>query len=46
MLTVGFGDFSATNSSEALVLIFVETTSCIILAYNINIVGSILTDIK
>lgn len=46
MLTVGFGDIHATNKSEALVLIFVETISCIMLAYNINIVGSILTDIK
>ena len=46
MLTVGFGDFAATTASEALVLIFVETFSCIMLAYNINTVGSILTEIN
>lgn len=39
MLTVGFGDISATNVHEALVMIFIETLSCIVLAYNINKVG-------
>ena len=46
MLTVGFGDLSATNYKEALILIFIETLSCITLAYNINTVGSILSELR
>jgi hypothetical protein len=46
MLTVGFGDISATNSREAIILIFVETLSCITLAYNINCVGSIISQMR
>jgi hypothetical protein len=36
MLTVGFGDLAANNYYEALILIFIETFSCITLAYNIS----------
>jgi hypothetical protein len=46
MLTVGFGDVSAANQTEALLLIFIETFSCITLAYNINYVGSIISQMK
>jgi hypothetical protein len=43
MLTVGFGDLCAQNTTEATVLIFIETISCITLAYNISCVGSIMS---
>lgn len=46
MLTVGFGDLHATNFDEAGILIFVESFSCIIFAYNISAIGNILVDIK
>jgi hypothetical protein len=46
MLTVGFGDIVAKNSAEALSLIFIETMSCIVLAYNINRVGIIIQKIR
>ncbi len=46
MLTVGFGDISAKNTTEAIILIFVETLSCITLAYNISCVGSIISELK
>jgi hypothetical protein len=46
MLTVGFGDITASNHQEALCLIFIETLSCMVLAYNINCVGSLITNIR
>lgn len=46
MLTVGFGDLCATNHIEALILIFVETFSCITLAYNISSVGTLIGSIR
>ena len=46
MLTVGFGDLSATTSSEALWMVFIMTISCIILTYNISTVGTILRNIS
>jgi Ion channel len=46
MLTVGFGDIVASNYQEAICLIFIETFSCIIMAYNINCVGSIISSIR
>lgn len=46
MLTVGFGDISATNFYEAIILIFIETFSCITLAYNISYVGAIIGSIR
>lgn len=45
MLTVGFGDIAPTNVKEALVVIFIETLSCIVLAYNINSIGKIIKKI-
>lgn len=46
MLTVGFGDYVATNEGEALILIFVEMVSCITLAYNINCVGNLMNGLR
>ena len=46
MFTVGFGDISAKTPIEAGALIFIETLSCIVLAYNISKVGSIIKEIK
>ena len=46
MLSVGFGDLSASNTQEALCLIFIETFSCIALAYNVNCVGSLIDNIR
>jgi hypothetical protein len=46
MLTVGFGDIAATNFKEALCLIFIETFSCIVLAYNVSCVGDLIMNIK
>jgi len=46
MLTVGFGDLTASNLTEAACLIFIETISCITLAYNISCVGSIISELK
>ena len=45
MLTVGFGDISATSTNEALCLIFIEMLSCILFTYNINSVGTILRNL-
>lgn len=46
MLTVGFGDFAATNYQEAMCLIFIEMISCISLAYNINCVGNLISNLR
>lgn len=46
MLTVGFGDIVPQNSFEALCMILIETTSCIVLAYNVNCVGNIISKIR
>ena len=46
MLTVGFGDLSATNYQEAICLTLIETFSCIALAYNINCVGTLISNIR
>lgn len=46
MLTVGFGDISATNIQEALCLTFIELFSCMTLSYNINCLGNILSNIR
>ena len=46
MLTVGFGDLHATSHVEAIILIFIETFSCITLAYNISTVGSLMSELK
>ena len=46
MLTVGFGDLSANNHYEAIILILIETFSCITLAYNISEVGNLITSLR
>ena len=46
MLTVGFGDIAACNYKEALCLIFIEIISVICLAYNINSVGTLISNIR
>lgn len=46
MLTVGFGDLSATNHNEALCLIFIEIFSVMCLAYNINWIGTLISNIR
>ena len=46
MLTVGFGDLSANNHLEAMVLIFIETFSCITLAYNVSNVGTLISNLR
>ena len=46
MLTIGFGDILPVNYKEALILTVIETFSCIILAYNINCVGVLFSNIR
>lgn len=46
MLTVGYGDFVATNYKEAICLIFIQMFSCITLAYTINCVGNLVSNIR
>jgi hypothetical protein len=46
MLTVGFGDIVASTYQEAICLIFIETVSCLALAYNINCVGALISNIR
>ena len=46
MLTVGFGDIAASNYKEALCLIFIEIVSVMCLAYNINSVGTLISNIR
>ena len=46
MLTVGFGDLSATTVDEALCLIFIEIFSVMCLAYNINWIGTLISNIR
>ena len=46
MLTVGFGDLSATSDHEALCLIFVEVFAVLCLAYNISLIGTLISNIR
>jgi hypothetical protein len=46
MLTIGFGDFVPVCYEEAFCMIFIETISCMVLAYNINCVGSLIANIR
>ena len=46
MLTVGFGDLSATTDTEALCLIFVEVFAVLCLAYNISWIGTLISNIR
>ena len=46
MFTVGFGDISAVHYKEALFVVLIQAFSCIILAYNINCVGILLSNLR
>ncbi len=46
MLTVGFGDIAPANYKEVICIVLIETFSCLCLAYNINCVGNLITNIK
>ena len=46
MLTVGFGDINASTYQEAICLIFIEMISCLVLAYNINCIGNLISNIR
>lgn len=46
MLSIGYGDIVVSNYIEAICMIFVETFSCIILAYTINNVGNLLNNLR
>ena len=46
MLTIGFGDIVPACYQEALCMIFIQTISCIVLAYNISCVGSLIFNIR
>jgi len=46
MLTIGFGDLVATNYQEATCVSFIETFSCLMIAYNVSCVGSIISNIR
>lgn len=46
MLTIGFGDIVATTYEEALCLIIIEIFSVMCLAYNINSVGTLISNIR
>lgn len=46
MLTVGFGDISATTYQEAICLIVIQIFSVMCLAYNISAVGTLINNIR
>lgn len=46
MITIGFGDFVPMIVEEAIVITFMEILSCIIVAYNISQIGSIIFSIN
>jgi len=46
MMTVGFGDIYAVNHKEALCLIFIEIFAVIALAYNISLIGDLISNIR
>ena len=46
MFTVGFGDISAVNHQEAMLITLIQAFTCIYLAYNINCVGTYITNIN
>lgn len=46
MMTVGFGDYIAFNFREAIIVAFLELFSCIVLAFNISEIGSIISAIR
>ena len=46
MMTIGFGDITATNHIEAIIFFFLEFFSCIVLAYNISEIGSVIFSLR
>jgi hypothetical protein len=44
--TTGFGDYAAVNSSEAVIVAFLEMFSSIVLVININLIGTIVAKIR
>lgn len=42
MLTVGYGDFSATNSFESIIVSLIEMTSIMMLAYTLSNIGELI----
>ena len=46
MMTVGFGDFLPANQDEVIITSFIEIFGCIILSYNISVIGSIISKIR
>ena len=46
MFTVGFGDISAVNYQEAWLVVLIQTFSCITLAYNLNCVGALISNLR
>ena len=45
LLTVGYGDIRATNEIEAMFCIVTILLGCLMFAFNINVFGSIISDI-
>lgn len=46
MLSIGYGDIVVSSYKEAICMIFIETFSCIILAYTINSVGNLIKKLQ
>ena len=46
MFTVGFGDITAVNHREAMLVMLIQAFTCIYQAYNINCVGTLINDIR
>lgn len=44
--TTGFGDFIAANKQEALLVAALELFSSVILAYNLNVIGTIVLSLR
>ena len=44
--TTGFGDYAATNQHEAIVIAILEFVSSVVLVYNINLIGTIVMQIR
>lgn len=44
--TTGFGDYAATNQQEAVVIAILEFVSSVVLVYNINLIGTIVMQIR
>lgn len=45
MLTIGYGDISATNDVERVFIIIIACLTCGVFGYSINAIGTIFADI-